>query len=203
MKTTDTSPVLAALREATREQHNQLDALSPLTSATMDRTAYLEHAARVLGWMRPLEQALWTGPAAPLLPAGLEPQQRNVKVSWLASDLAEGGLTRAQIDDLALCPYTPAPATLAQSMGVAYVSEGATLGGAFLYKQLAPRLGGLSLQWLRGYGTQTGRMWQTFMQVLAEQVLSQDEILQAQHAAQQAFDSFRRWVIDEAPVSKR
>lgn len=203
MNTSDISPVLSALRDATREQHTQLDALSPLTSSTMNRSEYLHHAARVLGWMRPLERALWCGPAAACLPPELEPERRNLKVSWLESDLLEGGFSPAQIDELALCPYTPCPVTFAQSMGVAYVSEGATLGGAYLYKQLAPRLGGLSVHWLRGYGPDTGRMWQTFMKVLAEQVLSQDDILQAQHAAQQAFDSFRRWVIDEAPVSTR
>ena len=46
-------------------------------------------------------------------------------------------------------------------------------------------------------------MWQGFLKVLADQVVNQDDIEQAQNAAQQAFHSFRRWVIVETPESTR
>ena len=75
---------------------------------------------------------------------------------------------------------------------------GATLGGAYLYKRLAPRLPGLPLQWLRGYGQATGVRWQEFLEQLARQIDSPEAIGLAQDAAQATFLSFRRWVLDEA-----
>ena len=81
---------------------------------------------------------------------------------------------------------------------MAYVMEGATLGGAYLYKRLAPRLPGLLLQWLRGYGQATGVRWQEFLEQLARQIDSPEAIGLAQDAAQATFLSFRRWVLDEA-----
>ncbi|HHN1636268.1 TPA: biliverdin-producing heme oxygenase, partial [Pseudomonas aeruginosa] len=67
-----------------------------------------------------------------------------------------------------------------------------------LYKRLAPRLPGLPLQWLQGYGQATGVRWQEFLEQLARQIDSPEAIGLAQDAAQATFLSFRRWVLDEA-----
>ena len=160
------SPALAALRDATRDLHAELDRRSPLGDDDLDDRAYLVHAGRILG--------------------------------WLESDLLAGGMSRAQVEALPRCADLPNATRAAEVFGVAYVMEGATLGGAYLYKRLAPRLPGLPLQWLRGYGQATGVRWQEFLEQLARQIDSPEAIGLAQDAAQATFLSFRRWVLDEA-----
>lgn len=196
---TTISPALEALREATRELHADLDKRSPLTAPDLPQHAYTQHAARVLGWMQPLERGLWQGPAAHLWPADIQAQHRNVKVQWIRRDLLNGGYNAARLTELPMCPYVPVPRTLAESFGIAYVSEGATLGGAFLFNRLAALLPGTPLHWLEGYGAETGPLWRSFQRLLAQHVVSPRAILEAQEAARDAFESFRCWVIDEIP----
>ncbi|MCP1623384.1 biliverdin-producing heme oxygenase [Pseudomonas nitroreducens] len=183
------SPALAALRASTHELHADLDSRSPLTAA-LTQADYLDHAARVLGWMRPLEQALW-----PLWPDREDAQLRRDKSQWLEADLLAG----QGPDTLPDCPFAPAPNCLAEAFGIAYVAEGATLGGRVLYKRLKASLDPLPLRWLQGYGEHTGERWSSFQRLLAEHVTSDEDIARAQEAAVQAFASFRDWVLDDAP----
>ncbi len=192
------SPALAALRDATREQHAELDQRSPLSDQRLDMDSYLAHAARVLGWMRPVERALWQGPVAAELPEALLSAQRNVKSQWLRRDLVEAGLSAADISAIPDCPYVPVPHSLPEALGMTYVVEGATLGGSFLLRQLADRLPQSSLAWLKGYGQDTGNRWKDFLRLLDLYVVSEADITAAAQTAQATFQSFRRWVIDEA-----
>ncbi|MFS2123432.1 biliverdin-producing heme oxygenase [Pseudomonas sp. Pseusp97] len=184
------SPALAALRAATHALHADLDSRSPLTGP-LTHAAYLEHAARVLGWMRPLEQALW-----PLWPDAGDAALRCGKSLWLQADLQAGAHA---IQRLADCPVAPHPQCLAEAFGIAYVAEGATLGGRVLYKRLKATLAPLPLRWLQGYGEHTGERWGTFQRLLAEHVTTAEDIALAQGAAVRAFTSFRDWVLVAAP----
>ncbi|MBB4867939.1 heme oxygenase [Pseudomonas nitritireducens] len=182
------SPALAALRAATQALHAELDGRSPLTGP-LSRQDYLDHAARVLGWMRPLESALW-----PAWPDDADAALRQGKSQWLEADL-QAGAAPAATD----CPDAPTPGCLAEAFGIAYVAEGATLGGRVLYKRLKTSLDPLPLRWLQGYGEHTGERWSSFQRLLAEHVNSPADIALAQAAAVRAFTSFRDWVIDAAP----
>lgn len=184
------SPALAALRAATHELHADLDNRSPLTAA-LTQADYLDHAARVLGWMRPLEQALW-----PLWPDAEDARLRRGKSQWLEADLQAGSQLTANWPD---CPAAPVANNLAEAFGIAYVAEGATLGGRVLYKRLKAPLEPLPLRWLQGYGEHTGERWGAFQRLLAEHVTTPEEIAHAQAAAVRAFASFRDWVLDTAP----
>jgi len=184
------SPALAALRAATHSLHADLDSRSPLT-ATLSHADYLDHAARVLGWMRPLEQALW-----PLWPDFDDARLRRGKSQWLEADLQAVPNAAPALPD---CPAAPVPANLAEAFGIAYVAEGATLGGRVLYKRLKASLDPLPLRWLQGYGEHTGERWGTFQRLLAEHVTTPEDIAHAQGAAVRAFSSFRDWVLDAAP----
>ncbi len=96
-------------------------------------------------------------------------------------------------------PLVPKPSCLAEAFGIAYVAEGATLGGRALYKRLKTSLDPLPLRWLQGYGEHTGERWGSFQRLLAEHVSTAEDIALAQQAAVQAFTSFRDWVIDATP----
>lgn len=184
------SPALAALRAATHELHADLDSRSPLTAA-LSHADYLAHATRVLGWMRPLEQALW-----PRWPDAEDARLRSGKCQWLEADLRAGSQGTVALPD---CPAAPTPTCLAEAFGIAYVAEGATLGGRVLYKRLKASLEPLPLRWLQGYGEHTGERWSAFQRLLAEHVTGPEDIVRAQGAAVQAFASFRDWVLDSAP----
>ncbi len=154
------SPALAALRDATRDLHAELDRRSPLGDDDLDDRAYLDHAGRILGWLEPLERALRDNRSG--WPAALRADARLVKSAWLESDLLAGGMSRAQVEALPRCADLPNATRAAEVFGVAYVMEGATLGGAYLYKRLAPRLPGLPLQWLRATARQPGCAGRSF-----------------------------------------
>lgn len=187
---TGISPALAALRAATHALHADLDSRSPLTAA-LSHADYLDHAARVLGWMRPLEQAVW-----PLWPDAEDAALRQGKSRWLEADLRAGAHAEPSAAD---CPYVAKPTHLAEAFGIAYVAEGATLGGRVLYKRLKAVLEPLPLRWLQGYGEHTGERWGAFQRLLAEHVSTAEDIALAQRAAVQAFTSFRDWVLDATP----
>lgn len=181
----DISPALAALREATRELHETLDAASPLTAPGFTSVDYLAYAARVSGWMRPVERHLY-GTTLPW-PTELEVDARGQKSQWLAQDLGDAA-TAPQ------CPYAPMPDSLAQGYGLAYVCEGATLGGAYLYKRLLPQLAPLQLHWLKGYGADTGARWKAFTASLAHEVTTPAQIEAAAAMAREGFMTFERWM---------
>ncbi len=189
------SPALAALRDATRDLHAELDRRSPLGDDDLDDRAYLDHAGRILGWLEPLERAArqpqrLAGGAAGRSAAGQERLAGKRPAGRRHEPRAGGGATALR---------RPAECDTGRGgLRVAYVMEGATLGGAYLYKRLAPRLPGLPLQWLQGYGQATGVRWQEFLEQLARQIDSPEAIGLAQDAAQATFLSFRRWVLDEA-----
>lgn len=185
------SPALAALRAATQALHADLDRRSPLSRA-LTHADYLDHAERVLGWMRPLEQSLW-----PLWPDLDDARSRRGKCQWLLEDLHAGSRATNALPD---CPEAPIANGLAEAFGIAYVAEGATLGGRVLYKRLKASLEPLPLRWLQGYGEHTGERWSAFQRLLAEHVTSDAEIALAQAAAVRAFASFRDWVLDAAPA---
>lgn len=190
----DISPALLALREATRPLHVILDEGSPLTAPELDDAAYLAHAARVYGWMQPLEFALYRAPANWQWPARMQSHRRAQKSFWLEQDLEAGGQSPT---DIPLCPYSPVAGSLAAAFGLAYVCEGATLGGAYLNKQLRTRLG-LPLHWLRGYEADTGTLWREFQTVLATEVTTPSAIQGACESACAAFRTFHQWVIKDA-----
>ncbi|WP_367863931.1 biliverdin-producing heme oxygenase [Pseudomonas nitroreducens] len=119
---TGISPALAALRAATHALHADLDSRSPLTAA-LTRADYLDHAARVLGWMRPLEQALW-----PLWPDADDAALRRGKSRWLEDDLRAGAHAEEPMAD---CPWVPKPSCLAEAFGIAYVAEARPLADAY------------------------------------------------------------------------
>lgn len=196
-RSTEPSPALSALRDATRAIHADLDQRSPLAGEHLEPAAYLDHARRVFGWMQPLERAVWETPVANSLPPELQADKRQCKAAWLEQDLVEAGYSPLRLAEIPRCPYIIPPSNQAQLLGMAYVAEGATLGGAFLSKRWAGRLDGLSLRWLKGYGAETGALWKSFLAVLAARVTAPADIEDAQHAARSTFLSFRRWVIDE------
>jgi heme oxygenase len=180
---------LDALRRGTRDAHAALEATLDVAAPGAGRADYARHVAALGSWLAPRDAALWRGE----WPAGIEASARAVKGDWVRADVriarAEGFLDAwPAADDPRL------PATSAGRFGLAYVIEGATLGGAVLRRRLAPALAPWPLRFLHGYGRRTGRRWTTFLDALDASVRTPAAIDEAAAAAADAFASLASWM---------
>ena len=170
--------VLAALRAATAERHAELDAHTPLAAAQVDLAAYGAHLRLLEQWLARVPAWLERFDDGPRLPDYL---------GAIRTDLAHPSL--APLGAPADAPATwPAQASAAYRWGVCYVVEGSQLGGAVLYKRLAPVLAPHPLAYLRGAGS-PGPRWQQFLAALRTHVVDADQIDDACRGARDAFDS--------------
>ncbi len=67
----------------------------------------------------------------------------------------------------AVAPVFPAPASIAEALGMFYVLEGSTLGGRMILRMLEARgVEDEALAFLDPYGPETGARWRDFLSVL-------------------------------------
>jgi heme oxygenase len=159
---------LAALRAGTRDLHDRTEAAFVLGDAGVTRAVYADVLARLAGYYARAEAAL--APWAPALAAvGLDLAARR-KAPLLRRDLdalgAEDTLIGSATRGTAAAPHLP---TAAHALGVAYVLEGATLGGQLLRRRLGPALGltpEAGLAFFGAYGADVGPMWRAFTAAL-------------------------------------
>lgn len=181
--------VLNALRERTADLHAGLEAVIPVAHPAFSRDAYPDLLARFYGVYAPLEAGLWSRPE--WVAAGLDPGARR-KTPLLAADLAVFGRDTA---GLPLCAMAP-PATFAAALGVAYVVEGATLGGKSVSALLAKRFG-LTAEnggrFFHGYGEDRAARWRAFHAVLNAALASPGPLHEAREAAAATFACMIAW----------
>jgi len=187
---------LKALRQATHERHRALEAGLLVARKDIGQAIYVDYAAAMLGWMEPLESTLWNR----AWPAELEAHARADKSAWLKVDLRAAGLDER---DLPRCsPLTSTNSIsvsdktdeLAFWWGVAYVIEGAQLGGQVLLRRLGDRLSPIPGRWLRGYGAYTGQRWLTLVRLLNRSLDGAPQLALACRGAQTTFDHLRQWL---------
>jgi heme oxygenase len=180
--------VLTALRQATAQQHAELDSSTPMALPEPDLRAYHDHLRLLEAWLAAIQ--LWLDAAGEdageHLPAGLA---RRDYLGLIRADLAHPAL--AGMPSLALrqgMDWPPLAHSAAYRWGVSYVIEGSQLGGAVLYKRLARQLAPHPLAYLRGEGSPAPR-WRCFIAGLRAAVTTPQQIDQACRGARQAFDS--------------
>ena len=174
--------VLAALRQATAQRHAELDSKMPLAAGDVDMRAYQDHLRLLEQWLAPIQDWLARCDDGPAPPAYLKAIREDLAHPALAGmtplpSMTDGGATG-----------WPTQCGVGWRWGVCYVIEGSQLGGAVLYKKLAERLAPHPLTYLRGVGS-PGPRWQQFIVALRENVVSPQQIADACHGAQQAFDN--------------
>lgn len=172
---------LAALRQATRERHERIDALMDLR-----RLGQRDHYARVLQLFDAF-LAPWEAAVAAALPAAAGPwlRQRSRR-PFLRQDL------RAL--SVAALPWTApglAFANPAAAWGSLYVIEGSALGGQVITRALAeagvhPGHGGA---YFHGWGAATGTMWAEFRARLETELPDPARVAAACGAACLTFDA--------------
>lgn len=180
---------LSALRNATRDIHDEFEQGLRLARPDAGQAEYLNFIAAMWGWLKPFEQTLWRGN----WPADIEAAQRARKSDWLERDLLAAGMDDAAIAALPLSQALPPLETPAQRYGVAYVLEGAQLGSQVLSRTLGPRLAPWPAHWLAGYGEQSSQRWLSFRKLAERDLAGATEREEAAQAARRAFRTLSAW----------
>ena len=148
------------LKAATNAQHIALEQTVNLEQLSSSLPAYRALLRRFYGFYAPIEAQLATLPWSTV---DFDITGRG-KSALLAADLCWLGDSPTVVADLPRCPALPTLADIPQALGFLYVSEGATLGGQEIMRQLqkhlpiSRRAGG---QFYNSYGAAAGPMWQT------------------------------------------
>jgi heme oxygenase len=180
------------LRQATRCAHDRIERALPFFDSSLTRAHYLCVLQAFYGFYAPLEPlcALVAGPTA----AALELETRT-KVPLLAADLAVLGHSPGDIEALPSCRALPTVRLASQAVGVFYVLEGATLGGAIIARRLRDVLGidaASGAAFFTCYGDRMREMWMRFAaHVDRDPGLDLDTAIAA---AIQTFETLERWL---------
>ncbi|MDB4931159.1 MAG: heme oxygenase [Myxococcaceae bacterium] len=189
------SPLLAALKHGTREEHLAIERQLRLMDPGVTLDDYRDYLARMLGYCEPLEAALV---ALPGLGAAVPDLDRRLRSAAAARDLRELGAAAADVAALPRCAELPALGSVARGLGCLYVLEGSTLGGQFIARHLEARLGvgaGRGGSFVRSYGPEVGPMWRAFGAGLEAHCPREPEQRDAVvAAARDTFATLGRWL---------
>jgi heme oxygenase (biliverdin-IX-beta and delta-forming) len=173
------------LRESTRGAHAQAEASLAALAQPDSLTRYMALLCVLWGFQAPLERLL----AHQDLPPAVDWPARR-RLGALAADLTDLGVTGASLPEAAGLPALAGPGAV---WGALYVSEGATLGGRVLRRQVQARLGPVPARFLEGHGDRTRPMWRDLSRLADLYVSSQQGRQLARQTAIQAFAAFSTW----------
>jgi heme oxygenase len=148
--------------------------LVPIFEAGFDIASYQRLLERFYGFYAAFEPA-----------AGFEPDtvqslqlrqmipncQERRKLPMLKDDLRWLGLGSRAVAQLPVCSMLPELSSAAALFGALYVTEGSTLGGQVICRQLSPSLHlspGRGASFFNGYGVETGSRWKAFTSALCQ-----------------------------------
>ena len=157
--------LLAALRDATAEQHARTESVVPVLDPALTLAGYAAILRRFRAVYGALEEVL---ARVEQWPEGFDWTARR-KVPLLDRDLAwlasRGVIADETIDVAGATAAFPDVPALPEAIGMLYVLEGATLGGQLIARRVGPRLGitpDAGASFFAGMGEATGRRWRAF-----------------------------------------
>lgn len=182
--------LLLRLKDETRDVHESLERDLDLLRPDLTLERYRSVVERFYGFYLPWENAI-----KPLVSEHLPDfSEARTKVPKLLEDLTYLG---RKPNKLPLCSKLPPCLNWPGLLGGLYVTEGATLGGQIISRQLEQMLG-LSARrgaaFFSSYGIQVGPMWRTFCTSLLAHTAVQNEELIIE-AARSTFLSMHRWLL--------
>jgi heme oxygenase len=181
--------ILAKLKEATREQHENLEGTVNVMDQTFSLDSYKTLLCKFYRFYSAIEPEI---DKLDLKATGYDLDERR-KLPKLEKDLKSLGVLESA-RELPRWGGIPALENNAQAFGSLYVMEGATLGGQIINRHLKEHLG-ISPEnggaFFNGYGERTGPMWKEFVRIATEFAGSgeSDDVIVA--SARETFDSFR------------
>ena len=189
--------ILQSLKDETAAQHDALERRVSLETRLRDAHSYARLLARMYGFYAPLESAL--GEVRGYDTLGLDFDRRR-KAHRLAADLTALGRDPAALPLRAAAP----PGSLSVALGCMYVLEGATLGGQYVRRAVAARLGltaGRGCAFFDSYGDQVGVMWNQFRVALVAHAETPAVEAEMVAAARDTFAALDRWLAADTEVS--
>ncbi|WP_337059940.1 biliverdin-producing heme oxygenase [Kineococcus sp. G2] len=188
---------LAHVRAATAQAHEELDGGLDVLHRPWDVELHRRWLELTLGLLDPLEASLerW----ARTDPAALDVAARS-RAGMAREDLRALGADGAAVDAVPLCPDAPTAAGRAQALGLCYVLDGSTLGGALIHRTAVaagvPERACTSLVGRPG----AGRRWrETAAAVDALGAPGDAAVEEMTATALAAFAAYRRWL---APLAR-
>jgi len=181
--------ILAKLKEATREQHENLESTVNVMDQMFSLTDYKYLLCKFYRFYSAMEPKVFKLDWATV---SLNIDERR-KLPKLERDL-EFLQVWDEAQGLAKWEALPALDNLAEGFGSLYVMEGATLGGQIINRHLkehlsiSPESGGA---FFNGYGEQTGPMWKEFVRITNEFAAASENDEVMINNARETFDSFR------------
>lgn len=156
--------MVAQLRDATRAEHDAIEASLGLLHPSLTLGAYRRIIERFHGYYQPLELALQRTPG--LVELGLD-LPRRLRTPLLRRDLE--ALVGPPVEDLPTCHALPVIDGVSAALGCLYVLEGASLGGQVITRHVRATLGvtpGHGCAFFFGDGEQTRAHWKGFVNLL-------------------------------------
>ena len=181
--------LLLRLKSETRDVHESLERDLNLLRPDLTLERYRSIVELFYGFYQPWEHAI-----KPLLAEHLPDfAEARAKIAKLLEDLAFLGSQPAK---LPVCKALPACLEWPNLLGGLYVTEGATLGGQVISRQLEQMLG-LSARrggaFFSSYGLQVGPMWRSFCATLQAQTPPEKEEVVVR-AARETFVAMHQWL---------
>lgn len=193
--------IMAKLKEATREQHENLENVVNVMDNMFDRKEYEKLLTKFYRFYSSIEPKVG---ANDLKAEGFNFDAR-AKTPSLERDLKNLGI----FDDVKHLAgsWTDLPVvdTTAKAFGACYVMEGATLGGQIIMRHLkehldlTPENGG---SFFNSYGAQVGPMWKEFIMITTQFAEKNDDDEPIVNAAKETFDSFGRCFAEALAAAK-
>lgn len=174
-----------ALRQATSRLHAEVEGLMPLSAPSVGPAEYRKHLELMLQWIGKF----------PDFPA----DSHQVEVAQaILRDLAfpDSFPTRTLV--LPATAANSSEVSTATAWGFAYVLQGSQLGNLVLYRRWANALAPHPLDYLRGSGNNTHKLWTGFLDRLGKDVTSTQSIAECCIGAVAAFESLRHIISHEA-----
>ncbi|QBC28319.1 biliverdin-producing heme oxygenase [Methylomonas sp. LW13] len=207
MKSSDTHPhnsrlaVREALKAASNDYHNRLNQHSFLVGITQPDYSLAKYRKLLSAYYhlyQALEQRLIAFQSSQ--DCQFDYSQR-LKLPWICRDLAFLGIDPLREYNMAQNLPAPQVASMGEYTGVLYVIEGSMLGGQLISRSLEAYHGlngEAGACFFRGYGQNTGPMWQDFLRFAENLAGDDDQRSAAEHAACQTFQFFIQVLDDYA-----
>ena len=154
------------IKQATASHHVQIEGVMRVMSPDFTKAEYIDLLQKFYGFYLPLEERIEEFGTLPELD-----YLHRRKTSLLAADLAK--MNVHELNKIPLMEDWFSPLSRASIFGILYVTEGSTLGGQVISRQLNDQLSvtpSVGCQFFSSYGAQVGPMWMQFQTLLNEQL---------------------------------
>ena len=182
------SNLITLLRNTTTQVHKDLEAMPVskiIMSPELTVAGYIDYLCKVYAIHHSIENSVF-----PVLVETVTDVEKRKKIELIIHDLKTLETRIPVVDSFLDADFR---GNVPFCMGMLYVSEGSTLGGQYILKNIQKVLGGQAADattFLNAYGPRTGSMWKAFTDILStyDESLSEAEMKEVAAGAVYGFE---------------